>query len=179
MKKWRFSATCNIMDKNPRDIILSTKSKSLSNAYSIILFPWRQNICKIFFFGIQTYSVKLHACMLSCVRLCNSMDYSTPGLLFMEFSRQEYWSGSPFCSPGDLPRPRDWTHVSCIPKLAGWFFITTATWGSFSKIIEWSKGTTGVFCSILWMPLISVRNYPSLQGCHVVELGWSTKGLQC
>ena len=104
------------MDKNPRDIILSTKSKSLSNAYSIILFPLRQNICKIFFFGIQTYSVKLCARMLSCVQLCNSMDYSTPGLLFMEFSRQEYWSGLPFCSPGDLPRPRDWTHVSCIPN---------------------------------------------------------------
>ena len=24
----------------------------------------------------------------------------------MEFSRQEYWSGSPFPSPGDLPNPR-------------------------------------------------------------------------
>ena len=93
------------MGKNPRDIILSTKSKSLSNAYSIILFSWRQNICKIFFFGIQTYSVKLCAHMLSCVWLCNSMDYSPPGLFFTEFSRQEYWSGLPFCSPGDLPDP--------------------------------------------------------------------------
>ena len=25
--------------------------------------------------------------------------------LFMEFSRQEYWSGLPFPSPGDLPHP--------------------------------------------------------------------------
>ena len=25
--------------------------------------------------------------------------------LFMEFSRQEYWSGEPFPSPGDLPNP--------------------------------------------------------------------------
>ena len=25
--------------------------------------------------------------------------------LFMVFSRQEYWSGLPFCSPGDLPDP--------------------------------------------------------------------------
>ena len=24
---------------------------------------------------------------------------------FMGFSRQEYWSGSPFLSPGDLPDP--------------------------------------------------------------------------
>ena len=25
--------------------------------------------------------------------------------LFMGFSRQEYWSGLPFSSPGDLPNP--------------------------------------------------------------------------
>ena len=25
--------------------------------------------------------------------------------LFMEFSRQEYWSGFPFPPPGDLPKP--------------------------------------------------------------------------
>ena len=25
--------------------------------------------------------------------------------IFMEFSRQEYWSGQPFLSPGDLPDP--------------------------------------------------------------------------
>ena len=30
--------------------------------------------------------------------------YKAP--LSMEFSRQEYWSGVPFPSPGDLPRPR-------------------------------------------------------------------------
>ncbi|RJF55596.1 hypothetical protein D4Z76_09305, partial [Campylobacter coli] len=29
--------------------------------------------------------------------------YQAP--LFMEFSRQEYWSGLPFPSPGDLPDP--------------------------------------------------------------------------
>ena len=27
--------------------------------------------------------------------------------LSVEFSRQEYWSGLPFPSPGDLPHPRD------------------------------------------------------------------------
>ena len=36
----------------------------------------------------------------------------------MGFSRQEYWSGLPFPSPGDLPdpgiEPRDWTRVSRI-----------------------------------------------------------------
>ena len=33
----------------------------------------------------------------------------------MGFSRQEYWSGLPFPSPGGSSRPRDQTWVSCIP----------------------------------------------------------------
>ena len=40
----------------------------------------------------------------------------------MEFLRQEYWSGLPFPSPGDLPDP-GWTQVSC---LAGGFFTIWA-----------------------------------------------------
>ena len=39
--------------------------------------------------------------------------------LFMGFSRQEYWSGLPFPSPGDLPNPG----IEPIsPALAGSFF---------------------------------------------------------
>ena len=41
----------------------------------------------------------------SCLTLYNVMDYSPPGPLFMEFSRQEYWRGLSFPSPGDLPDP--------------------------------------------------------------------------
>ena len=42
----------------------------------------------------------------SCLTLCDSMDYSPPGSLSMEFSRQEYRSVLPFPSPGDLPDQR-------------------------------------------------------------------------
>ena len=39
--------------------------------------------------------------------LCDPMDCSLPGSsLSMEFSRQEYWSGYPFPSAGDLLNPR-------------------------------------------------------------------------
>ena len=41
----------------------------------------------------------------------------------MGFRRQEYWSGLPFPSPGDLPS-RDWTHTSCVSCIAGRFFTT-------------------------------------------------------
>ena len=37
--------------------------------------------------------------------LCDPMDCSPPGSTSMGFSRQEYWSGLPFLSPGDLPDP--------------------------------------------------------------------------
>ena len=33
------------------------------------------------------------------------MDYSLPHSSVLEISRQEYWSGLPFPSPGDLPDP--------------------------------------------------------------------------
>ena len=37
----------------------------------------------------------------------------SPALLSMGFSRQEYWSGVPFPSPGDLPNPGIEPTVSC------------------------------------------------------------------
>ena len=35
----------------------------------------------------------------------DSMDYSPPAPLMMEFSGQEHWGGLTFPSPGDLPNP--------------------------------------------------------------------------
>ena len=42
----------------------------------------------------------------SCLTLCDPMDCSQQAPLTMRFSRQDYWSGLPFPSPGDLPDPR-------------------------------------------------------------------------
>ena len=59
-------------------------------------------------------------CMVSCFS-CVQL-FATPwtvacqALLSMEFSRQEYWSGLPCPSPGDLPNPgiKPILHGSCI-----------------------------------------------------------------
>ena len=56
-----------------------------------------------------------------CLTLCDPMDCSQRPLS-MDFSRQEYWSGFPFPSSGDLPRDQTW--VACI---AGRFFTIWAT----------------------------------------------------
>ena len=45
----------------------------------------------------------------------------------MGFSRQEYWSGQPFLSPGSLPDPRIKTLSPASPVLAGRFFTVWAT----------------------------------------------------
>ena len=41
----------------------------------------------------------------SSVRLCDPVDCSPPGSSVHGISRQEYWSGLPVPSPGDLPDP--------------------------------------------------------------------------
>ena len=41
----------------------------------------------------------------SCPTLCNPWTVAHKAPPSMGFSRQEYWSGLPFPSPGDLPDP--------------------------------------------------------------------------
>ena len=41
----------------------------------------------------------------SCPTLCDPGAVAQQAPLSMEFSRQEYWSGLPFPSPGHLPNP--------------------------------------------------------------------------
>ena len=59
------------------------------------------------------------------------MDCSPPGSSAMGFSGQEYWSGLPFPSPGDLPDPgiEPWSpeaHVDSLPsELQGGLFYVT------------------------------------------------------
>ena len=45
-------------------------------------------------------------------------------LLPMEFSRQAYWSGLPFPTPGDLPDPEMEPTSLVSPALAGGFLTT-------------------------------------------------------
>ena len=60
----------------------------------------------------------------------------------MGFSRQEYWSGLLFPTPGDLPNPGIELVPLMSPALAGGFFTTSAAWEAtvqaafvFSQII--------------------------------------------
>ena len=71
--------------------------------------------------------VRVCAQSLSCVQLFVTpwtVAYQAP--LSMELSRQEYWSGLPFPTPGNLPRDR--THVSCISCIVRWILYYCTTW---------------------------------------------------
>ena len=51
------------------------------------------------------------------------------------FSRQEYWGGLPFPSPGDLPNPGIEPMSLMSPELAGGFFTTSTTWEALGPCI--------------------------------------------
>ena len=64
-----------------------------------------------------------------CPTLCDPMDISQAPLS-MEFSKQEYWSGFPFPTPGDLPKPGIKPTSLASPALAG-RFLTTVPAGKY------------------------------------------------
>ena len=84
----------------------------------------------------------LHVCVLrhfSRVQL-----FATPWIvaheapLFMGFSRQEYWSGLPCPSPGDLPEPGIKPESLRSPALAGRFFTTSTIWEALSNAVYYT-----------------------------------------
>ena len=71
--------------------------------------------------------------------------------LSMGFSRQEYWSGLPFASPGDLPDPGMEPEPPMSPVLAGGFLTTCATWEApfapmFAQLLKESLASASKRC---------------------------------
>ena len=67
-----------------------------------------------------------HVCMhaQSCPTLFDPWTVAHQTPLFMEFSRQEYWSGLPFLTPGESSPLRDQIQSLVSPALTGGFFMT-------------------------------------------------------
>ena len=63
------------------------------------------------------------------------MDVAHQAPLSMEFSREEYWSGLPFPSPGDLPDSGIELVSLASPALADWFFTTSTAWEAHTRHI--------------------------------------------
>ena len=105
--------------------------------------------------------------MLSSSVVSESLPRHGWTFLSMGFSRQEYWSGLPFSSPGDLPDPGIEPASLMSPALASGFSSTSTTWKAFSKEginkftsfrdydIDIVGGRT------IFEPIIVAKNYPS------------------
>ena len=108
----------------------------LSKSYSCLLmcqkFVWYMPLCIYL-----SLSVCIFICVLSRgLSLCHPMDGVPPGSSVHGFSRQEYWSGLPFPTPGVLPNPgiRPVSLVS--PALAGRFLSLAPPGKSFSRKVK-------------------------------------------
>ena len=76
--------------------------------------------------------------MLSRVQLfATSWTVTSQAPLSMEFSRQEYWSGLPFPSPGNLPDPGIKPMSLVSPALAGRFFTSELLGKSWKILFVW------------------------------------------
>ena len=99
----------------------------------------------------------------------------------MEFSRQEYWNGLPFPSPGDLPDPGIEPLSLMSPALAGRFFTTSTAWEAQGL---YNFHTTAEYSSI-WVPIGykpgNTGTYPGAERCKIFQkdtkISWS-KGIE-
>ena len=77
--------------------------------------------------------VAIYVCvqLLSCIWLFVT-SCAVPARLLSPWhlSRQEYWSGLPFPTPGDLSDPEIEPTSLASPRLTGRFFTTSTTWGA-------------------------------------------------
>ena len=74
-------------------------------------------------------------CVLSHVRLSVTpwiVAWQAP--LSVGLTRQEYWSGLAFPSPGDLPDPETEPTSLVSPALAGWILYHSATWEAIPPV---------------------------------------------
>ena len=91
--------------------------------------------------------------------------------LSMKFFRQEYWSGLPFPTPGDLPNPGTEPMSPASPALAGGFFTTEPPGkpllGSYPTRIK----SLSSHISILFSETSSVsQTSPSQSICEIIPL---------
>ena len=89
-------------------------------------------------------------------------------LLSTWFSRQEFWSGLPFSTPGDLPDPGIEPATLPSPAWAGGFFPTSATWEALVAVV------CGLICSAACGTLVPRPGmgalFPALQ-CGLLTTG--------
>ena len=104
---------------------------------NFLVFP--QTLC------LETVVVSMCACVHA---QSGRVAHQVP--LFMEFCRQEFWSGLPLSSPGALPNPVIKPASALSPALAGGFFPTSTTWESGGLCMCSVQFSRSVMSDSLW-----------------------------
>ena len=104
-----------------------TLSHNIYSSHNLIKFKLERNKFK------KNLTCEFVCCTRLRSTLCSHMDCSPGSSLSMEFSRQEYWSGLPFC--GDLPDPeiKPAFYVSCIGRKIVYHCTTWESQHNFTK----------------------------------------------
>ena len=93
------------------------RRNTMMNKMHVLFIVWGTNClewCVLWPFFITHFTL-WHAHLLSHGQMFATLwTGARQAALSIGFSRQEYWSGLPFSSPGDFPPPRDQTSVSCV-----------------------------------------------------------------
>ena len=94
---YKYGTDCSLISQHSKVLDKTKIIQILKDNFFISYFCNILNwiICSVCAYSVaQSYST-----------LYEPIDYRPPALLSMEFSRQEYWSGLPFPTPGDLSNP--------------------------------------------------------------------------
>ena len=86
-------------------------SKRSSDLHSVL------HVCSVVSGSLQPHGLTVAPCTIA---------HQAP--LSTEFSRQEYWSGLPFPSPGESSQPWDRIHVSFVSCIVKQILYHSATW---------------------------------------------------
>ena len=111
----------------------------IQNEYTVKSYHIAQGVC-------VCVSVCVCGYVFSCLRLfVNPCSVACQIPLSMEFSSQEYWSGLPFSTSGDILYSGTETDSLMSPMFPGRFFTTEPLWKPISQ---------GTICSILASPIM-------------------------
>ena len=135
-----------------------TVAYSMADPVSAVIFIF---FCPNLFPNICNHP--LHACLLSCfshIRLFATLwTVGCQAPLSMGFSMQEYWSGLPCPSSGDLPVSGIKPVSLLSPAVACRLFTTSATWEALNGISHFRGSLAEVF---MWASCFLVPRYHQL-----------------
>ena len=129
---------------------LNSKLLSPHNSADLSLKDAGESLCTQLLSPVQTFASP------------QTVSPQTP--LSKEFSGQEYWSGLPFPTPGDLPDPGIKPGPPAFPALAGGFFIAEPPGKHVFCYLNFTDCSVSIFTYIIncWShSLISARTTPT------------------